>query len=178
KNLLGGYASQVGTTQAIDIQVIHGGVKSNALPERAYAIVNHRISALSSVAATQEYDASRAKTIASRYNLTLNAFGSDTNAAVAPSSGVLTLSDAYNATYNSHRGLQGSNIHVMPGMSTGNTDTYYYWRLSKHILRYNHHDEGNGPIHTVNESISAEAFLEMIRFFGTLVLNSDESLFL
>ncbi|KIL59863.1 hypothetical protein M378DRAFT_1065315 [Amanita muscaria Koide BX008] len=195
------WKSQVGTTQAIDI--IHGGVKSNALPERAYAIVNHRISVLSSVAATQEYDASRAKTIASRYNLTLNAFGSDTNAAVAPSSGVLTLSDAYNveqepapitptdaapyqlvsgtikATYNSHRGLQGStNIHVMPGMSTGNTDTYYYWRLSKHILRYNHHDEGNGPIHTVNESMSAEAFLEMIRFFGTLILNSDESLFL
>ena len=31
----------VGTTQAADI--IHGGVKSNALPERAYAIVNHRI---------------------------------------------------------------------------------------------------------------------------------------
>ena len=32
----------VGTTQAIDI--VHGGVKVNALPERAYAIVNHRIS--------------------------------------------------------------------------------------------------------------------------------------
>jgi hypothetical protein len=33
--------SLVGTTQAIDI--IHGGVKSNALPERAWAIVNQRI---------------------------------------------------------------------------------------------------------------------------------------
>lgn len=30
-----------GTTQAVDI--IHGGVKSNALPENAYIIVNHRI---------------------------------------------------------------------------------------------------------------------------------------
>lgn len=29
------------TTQAVDI--IHGGVKSNALPENAFAIVNHRI---------------------------------------------------------------------------------------------------------------------------------------
>lgn len=35
KNLLG-------TTQAIDI--IRGGVKTNALPERAYAVMNHRIS--------------------------------------------------------------------------------------------------------------------------------------
>lgn len=36
------YKSLVGTTQAIDL--IHGGVKSNALPERAWAVVNHRIS--------------------------------------------------------------------------------------------------------------------------------------
>jgi Gly-Xaa carboxypeptidase len=33
--------SLVGITQAID--VIHGGVKSNALPEHAWAIVNRRI---------------------------------------------------------------------------------------------------------------------------------------
>lgn len=32
----------VGTTQAIDL--VHGGVKVNALPERAYAVINHRIS--------------------------------------------------------------------------------------------------------------------------------------
>ena len=30
-----------GTTQAVDI--VHGGVKINALPESSYAIVNHRI---------------------------------------------------------------------------------------------------------------------------------------
>jgi Gly-Xaa carboxypeptidase len=30
-----------GTTQAIDL--INGGVKTNALPERAWAVVNHRI---------------------------------------------------------------------------------------------------------------------------------------
>lgn len=32
----------VGTTQAIDL--VHGGVKVNALPEFAYAVINHRIS--------------------------------------------------------------------------------------------------------------------------------------
>lgn len=36
-----GMRSLIGTTQAIDI--ISGGVKTNALPEQAYAIVNHRI---------------------------------------------------------------------------------------------------------------------------------------
>ncbi len=37
-------AALVGTTQAIDL--IQGGVKANALPEQAYAVVNHRISTL------------------------------------------------------------------------------------------------------------------------------------
>jgi hypothetical protein len=34
--------SIVGTTQAID--VIHGGIKFNALPEHAWAAINHRVS--------------------------------------------------------------------------------------------------------------------------------------
>ncbi len=33
--------SLIGTTQAIDL--ISGGVKANALPEQAWAVVNHRI---------------------------------------------------------------------------------------------------------------------------------------
>jgi Gly-Xaa carboxypeptidase len=33
--------SLIGTTLAIDL--INGGVKTNALPERAWAVVNHRI---------------------------------------------------------------------------------------------------------------------------------------
>jgi Gly-Xaa carboxypeptidase len=36
------FMSLVGTTQAIDL--VDGGVKVNALPEQAWAIVNHRIS--------------------------------------------------------------------------------------------------------------------------------------
>lgn len=35
------YRSYIGTTLAIDL--IQGGVKTNALPEEAWAIVNHRI---------------------------------------------------------------------------------------------------------------------------------------
>jgi Gly-Xaa carboxypeptidase len=41
------YKSLIGTTQAIDL--IQGGVKTNALPEEAWAVVNHRI-------ATQRFD--------------------------------------------------------------------------------------------------------------------------
>lgn len=40
-NSLAEFAPSTGTTQAVDI--IGGGVKVNALPEKAFAIVNHRI---------------------------------------------------------------------------------------------------------------------------------------
>ena len=36
-----GFKALVGTTQAIDL--IGGGVKTNALPESAWAVINHRI---------------------------------------------------------------------------------------------------------------------------------------
>ena len=35
------FKALVGTTQAVDL--IQGGVKTNALPESAWAVVNHRI---------------------------------------------------------------------------------------------------------------------------------------
>lgn len=35
------YAASTGTTQAVDL--VGGGVKVNALPERIFAVVNHRI---------------------------------------------------------------------------------------------------------------------------------------
>src|SRR5258708_40240502 len=35
------YSALIGTTQAIDL--VQGGVKANALPEEAWAVVNHRV---------------------------------------------------------------------------------------------------------------------------------------
>ncbi|KAJ7672639.1 hypothetical protein B0H17DRAFT_1084048 [Mycena rosella] len=200
------YRSLIGTTQAIDI--IQGGVKSNALPEQAYALVNHRISTQSSVGKTKAHDAALLKSLASKFNLTYTAFGVSLSEEGAPAIGTLTLKDAYGtslepapvspisgdesaaykllsgtikATYNAHRSLTDpSSIAVAPGMSTGNTDTRYYWKLSRSIFRYNHKNSIGSKnrlsgVHTVNEAMSANALLEMIRFFTTLILNSDES---
>ncbi|KAJ7224388.1 hypothetical protein GGX14DRAFT_650082 [Mycena pura] len=199
-------SSLVGTTQAVDI--IHGGVKSNALPEQAYALVNHRISTQSSVAETMAHDAALLVDLAERFNLSYSAFGKTISKEGAPTIGTLTLKDAYDtslepapvspisgagseayqllsgtikATYTAHRAIDDSStITVAPGMSTGNTDTRYYWELSRSIFRYNHNNmlgskNRLGGVHTVNEAMSADSFLEMIRFFTTLILNADES---
>ncbi|KAJ7155550.1 hypothetical protein C8R43DRAFT_884619 [Mycena crocata] len=199
------YRSLIGTTQAIDI--IQGGVKSNALPEQAYALVNHRISTQSSVGETQAHDTALLKPLAAQFNLSYTAFGAELSEAGAPAIGTLTIKDAYGtslepapvspisgeesapykllsgtikATYAAHHDASPSDIAVAPGMSTGNTDTRYYWQLSRSIFRYNHKNTSGSKdrlsgVHTVNEAMSADALLEMIRFFATLILNADES---
>ncbi|KIJ20954.1 Merops: M20.UNA, partial [Paxillus involutus ATCC 200175] len=200
------FKNLVGTTQAIDI--IQGGVKANALPELAFAVVNHRVSIESSVAATQARDTKLLESLAREFNLSYTAFDADINDVNAPAYGTLTLSTAFGreglepapitpteedaapyrllsgtikAAYNSHRGITGNdNIIVSPGIMSGNTDTRYYWKLTPHIFRYGHADGAGGGkllpgVHTVNELMRVSSFVEMIRFFTTLILNVDES---
>ncbi|TRM59536.1 carboxypeptidase S [Schizophyllum amplum] len=197
--------SIITTTQAADM--INGGVKSNALPEEAWAIINHRISITSSVAETMAHDTATVKALAEQFNLTFEAFGTLVSEADAPSSGKLVLEAAFNhslnpapvtplygedadpyrflhgtikATYNAHHNLEGNdNIIVAPGMSSGNTDTKYYWDLTPHIFRYNHKGTPVGRVngvHTVNDVIlELDAYVEEMLFFATLILNADES---
>ncbi|KAH9975658.1 carboxypeptidase S [Russula compacta] len=199
------YKALIGTTQAIDL--VQGGVKANALPEEAWAVVNHRVATQSSVAAVKQRDTDVLKLLAEEFNLTYTAFGSEISIGDGTTAGKLTLTDAWGtalepapvmptgedsapwqllsgtvkATYNAHRSLEGANnIYVSPGIMSGNTDTRYYWNLTRHIVRYNHQNGGNGRtlpngIHTVNEHISVDSFVEIIRFFTTLILNVDES---
>ncbi|KAF8921807.1 hypothetical protein CPB85DRAFT_1264596 [Mucidula mucida] len=74
------------------IDMIHGGVKSNALPEQTWAIINHRVSAQSSVAATKEHDTNLLSSLADRFNLSYTAFGESLTEPDVPKKGSLTLS--------------------------------------------------------------------------------------
>ncbi|KAF5344591.1 hypothetical protein D9758_013906 [Tetrapyrgos nigripes] len=222
------FAASVGTTQALDL--INGGVKTNALPERASAVINHRISTLEHVSNVKHHATNTVKHLADKYNLTFTAFGDVLTDPSVPKYGDLSLSVAFGksdlepapitpvegpnagpykllsgtikAAYRVHReGVAGvalsldnadnadesasvssfEDIIVSPGMSTGNTDTKYYWDLTEHILRYNHRNAGSlekpgtGGVHTVNEFITVDSFLEIIEFFTTLILNADET---
>ncbi|KAG8737510.1 alpha 1,2-mannosyltransferase 2.4.1 [Ceratobasidium sp. 414] len=69
-------------------------------------------------------------------------------------------------------------IIVAPALMSGNTaptDTKFYWKTTKHIFRYNHHFAGdlyNGA-HTANEAYKVKGFVDMIKFFTTLIVNAD-----
>ncbi|KAJ7036819.1 hypothetical protein C8F04DRAFT_1209977 [Mycena alexandri] len=193
------YRSQIGTTQAVD--VVSGGVKSNALPEEARAVVNHRVHLDSSLAAVRAHDTLLLQPLATRFNLTYTAFSVNMYALepapVTPTSGseaapYQLLAGSIRAAYHTRARRAAADsedvdneedaVVVAPSIMSGNTYTRYYWNLSRHIFRYGHgNSAGVGPdemlngIHTVDESINADDFVEIIRFFVTLILNADES---
>ncbi|KAJ8472610.1 hypothetical protein ONZ45_g16592 [Pleurotus djamor] len=69
------YGSLMQTTQAITM--VQGGIKSNALPEDAWALINHRISTTSSVSETIDRIAGMLRPLATNFNLSFHAFDAE-----------------------------------------------------------------------------------------------------
>ena len=130
----------------------------------------------------QAHDTALLKHLAKAFNLTYSAFGAQLSEEGAPASGTLTLSNGFQnglepapitptgadaapyqllsgtikATYNAHRSINDADsVIVAPSIMSGNTDTRFYWKLSPHIFRYNHHNSVGkayvSGLHTVNE---------------------------
>ncbi|KAF1845211.1 carboxypeptidase S [Cucurbitaria berberidis CBS 394.84] len=185
-------------TSSVAVDIIHGGVKTNALPERTQITVNHRINVGSSSSAIKTHIASLAAQIAHKYNLTLHAF----NGTETPSSITLTYRDTvlepapvtptsiHSSSNNTRltpfsilagttRALYGKDLLVAPGIMTGNTDTRYYWNLSEHIFRYgpgwDKEQVGLGNIHTVNEKVGVQAHIDTVRWMWSWIRNLDEA---
>ncbi|CAE6427932.1 unnamed protein product [Rhizoctonia solani] len=188
------YRSLLRTTQAADM--INGGVKANALPELASAVVNHRIRTDSSVSELKDTITSKLVPLAEKFNLTLTSF-SRTNVTTGKI-GTLTLSDAWGTALDpapitptegdeatAYKLLSGVIRHtradkktvVSPAIMGGNTDTRYYWKVTPNIFRYSHmsdQDIYNGA-HTINEATRASGFVETIQFFKNFILTADDS---
>ncbi|KAL9105498.1 MAG: hypothetical protein Q9227_009328 [Pyrenula ochraceoflavens] len=181
------------TSQAVDL--ISGGAKVNALPERTTATVNHRINVGETPSLAKSKLAHLAATIAHKYHLTLHAYPpsntSETENSITLHASAtelepspVTLTDLDDSPYavlsGTTRALYGSGVVMAPGIMTGNTDTRYYWDLSRHVFRYapgwDEEDEegGLGSIHTVNERRSVRAHVKGTRFWVGLVRNLDE----
>ncbi len=180
------------TSQAVD--VIEGGVKVNALPERVTVTVNHRVNIGDEPEMVWDRIAALAKPIAKRHNLTLHAFDGVTEEAQSISlypsqttlrSAPVTPTDTdklspYSILAGTTRAVYGEDIIVSPGFTTGNTDTRYYWNLTKHIFRFGPGydptvEPGMNNIHTVDEHISMANHVGMVKWFTVFVRNMDEA---
>ena len=181
------------TSQAVD--VIEGGVKVNALPERSTVTINHRINIGDTPETVWKHVTSVAKPIAEKYNLTLHAFDgikeaplsislspSETTLKVAPVTPTdLDVVSPYSILAGTTRAVYGEEVVVAPGMMTGNTDTRYYWPITKHIFRYGpaydpeFPDSGLGNIHTVDEKVSVAGHIGMVKWFTLWIRNMDDA---
>ena len=180
-------------TTSVAVDLISGGAKVNALPERTSATVNHRVNVGEHPQDVKAKLTHLAHGIATKYNLTLQAFN---DAPETPSSitlrakatelepapvtpTVVTRRSAYAILSGTTRALYGRDVLMAPGIMTGNTDTRYYWDLSRNIFRYgpgwDPADEGFGNIHTVDERRSIKAHVLGTRWMSLFVRNMDES---
>ncbi|KAG8874821.1 hypothetical protein FRB97_005639 [Tulasnella sp. 331] len=158
-------AAMLRTTQAVDI--ISGGVKINALPEEAYAIINHRVSTDSSIGELKHKITSLFTQFTADRKLGLTAFGKNVHqsltwkspgftpianvtiseafgsalepAPVTPTTGAAwrLLGGTIRSAYQDSEGDEKQVI-VTPTTVRGNTDTRWYWGLSPNIFRYSH----------------------------------------
>ncbi|KAI8849527.1 hypothetical protein BC829DRAFT_416764 [Chytridium lagenaria] len=77
-------------------------------------------------------------------------------------------------------GKEDLNFAVSPMLMPANTDTRHYWRLTRNIYRFGPYRKLGG-IHTVDEYITQDSFLEGVAFFHELIRNwktSDQFLYL
>jgi len=179
-------------TTSIAVDVIGGGVKVNALPERTRAIVNHRVNVGDSSKVVEEKITKLAATVAQKYNLTLNAFDgeAETTSSITLAANANTLEPApvtpttidkspYAVLSGTTRALYGEEIITAPGMMTGNTDTRYYWDLTPHIFRFvpgwDPDEDMWSGIHTVDEKISMLTHVRAVQWFTMFVRNMDEA---
>mmetsp|Transcript_4498 Transcript_4498/g.5317 ORF Transcript_4498/g.5317 Transcript_4498/m.5317 type:complete len:578 (+) Transcript_4498:229-1962(+) len=179
----------VETSQALDI--IQGGEKANALPEDVKLLVNHRVAVESTYDEVKDHFADRLIQVAKDHGLGLNAFGKKIIPDL-PKGNLhlrifsLPLNPAPISPLNDKvwEYLAGVTRHIFedyvypdleypivltPGMMTGNTDTRYYWNLTRNIFRYTPFfskdvmHETN--IHRVDEKLRFDSHLQLLAFF-------------
>ena len=177
------------TSQAIDL--VYGGVKVNALPEKVYAVVNYRIAVEKRVKDVRsKIEDIIASDILSKYSFSLDAWGSVSGNTSTNSVGQIILEDfspplepspvspfdteAYKTFTGTIKQVFGQNYIVAPSLMTGNTDTKFYWNLSKNIYRFSPvRDEGRANAHTVDERIGMKEHVEGVHFYTQIILNGD-----
>lgn len=188
------------TSQAVDI--IEGGVKSNALPEHVSVVVNSRIAVEENVNTVVSKLKADILTIADKFNLGLiidnqeiieptehgyfnySLIESLDPAPVSPING-----ESWNIFGGSLRYLYEDLIFpdsndtfiVAPFLSTGNTDTKSYWDLTRNIYRYQPSiATKNSNIHSIDEKLDFEGHFHIIAFYYyylQLVDGKDDKLF-
>lgn len=175
----------VTTSQAVDI--VEGGVKSNALPEHASVLVNHRIAVEESVKSTSEKVLREIVDFAQKFDLGVifenlviveptehGYFNYSLNEPLEPAPVTPRNDEVWDLFGGSLRHLyedlvfpdNNETFVFSPYLDTGNTDTKSYWDLSKRIFRYSPGvPTPKGNIHSVDERTIIDGHMQLVAFY-------------
>lgn len=161
-----GSNATIRTTTAVTM--VNGGVKENALPASARALVNFRILPGDSVAGVLEH----VRKVASAPNVGVAL--SDTHTALEPSSESRVDSEGFALLSRTIREVQ-PDVVVAPNLVLGGTDARYFHALSDSVYRF-------GPLrldaedlkrpHGTNERVGIADYLDSVRFYVHLLQNA------
>ncbi|KAJ5624939.1 hypothetical protein N7510_001248 [Penicillium lagena] len=173
---------------------INGGIKINAIPESASTLINLRLAVETSVSQVEEHYESLIRPIAKKHGMVLEGFQSPCHSPEKRKIclfGVDALEPAPVSPVEaeSFRILSGTiknvlkpidpddELIVTPYLMPANTDTKFYWALTKNIYRFTPVNlvENLNRAHTTDEFIRAEEFVREPLFFASLILNADDA---
>lgn len=184
----------VRTSQAVD--VIHGGTKVNALPERVEVTINHRINVGSTVADVRKRFERYATQLAREHGLgvivqnktlleptrrghfDINLITTLEVAPVSPWSGeVWDLVAGTTLGVFTNNTLLNDDVPIVaaPALLPANTDTRHYWNVTKSIYRYRPSLGSDGfGAHTVNERQRWRSHLLSVAWYYEFIQNTTD----
>ncbi|KFX91838.1 hypothetical protein V490_05702 [Pseudogymnoascus sp. VKM F-3557] len=173
---------------------INGGLKINAIPEMVSTFVNLRLAVETSISQIQEHYERLIRPIAQKHGMVfegfhslydsperrkISLFGVDAlePAPVSPvdAESFQVLSGTIKRTLKPLR--QDDELIVTPYLMPANTDTKFFWALTKNIYRFTPVNlvHSLNRAHTTDEFIRADEFVREPLFFATLILNADDA---
>ncbi|CEP59994.1 uncharacterized protein LALA0_S01e00606g [Lachancea lanzarotensis] len=185
------------TSQAVDL--ISGGQKINALPERVSVGINYRVTPDLTLADVKQRISSILKPLAEKHGLSSSFFEdgqeessserflrvSQIGKALEPVKMSPEGTKAYSIVFGTVQSTLGSyykksldleSLQAVPILMAGNTDTRHFWNLTDNIFRFRptRIDYGNNAGHTVNEHLYASDHFPSIEFYASLILNAND----
>lgn len=178
------------TSQAID--TILGGVKINALPEKTTMGIDYRIAPHQTLSDIKERLAAQISELADEYDLEVifdgehissgsyGTFNISSHDPLPPAPISSTSGKVWDIVAGTCRHVfqdvvpywKHETVVVAPSVLIGNTDTAWYWDVSKDIYRFvpGHLDDMLG-LHTVNERLRFRSHVTAVIFFYEWVIN-------
>ncbi|EGX45748.1 hypothetical protein AOL_s00140g64 [Orbilia oligospora ATCC 24927] len=171
------------------VTTICGGTKINALPEYVTLGMNHRIRRGSSISEVTNATAGLVSSIAKKHGLQFIAYPEQKKNYPESSitieiknqrepspltSSRVDIPSAFKLVAGNTRAVFGENLVVTAGLNMGNTDTFWYTKLSKNIFRYAPMPVVKKNMHGVNERVPIKGHLAMVEWFFHFILLTSE----